>query len=96
MADALIAPIAAAVGRRGDPCPARTVGALGRALLAAGALSGIIAAIVALPNPTDTIALPLRLAGEAVAFRLEPEALWLFGFRSGAGSVRLRFGLSDP
>ncbi len=49
-------------------------------LLAAGALSGIIAAIVALPNPTDTIALPLRLAGEGVAFRLEPEALWLFGF----------------
>src|SRR5271154_6388898 len=53
---------------------------LGRALLAAGALSGVIAAIVGLPNPTSTAVLPLRLAGEAVAFRLEPEALWLFGF----------------
>ena len=54
--------------------------ALGRALLAAGALSGVIAAIVGLPNPTSTAVLPLRLAGETVAFRLEPEALWLFGF----------------
>src|ERR1700691_4579108 len=53
---------------------------LGRALLAAGALSAVIAAIVGLPNPTSTAVLPLRLAGEAVAFRLEPEALWLFGF----------------
>src|SRR6202044_1974546 len=52
---------------------------LGRALLAAGALSGVIAAIVGLPNPASTAVLPLRLAGEAVAFRLEPEALWLFG-----------------
>ncbi len=26
------------------------------------------------------IVLPVRLAGEAVAFRFEPEALWLFGF----------------
>jgi hydrogenase-4 component B len=54
--------------------------ALGRALLAVGALSGVIAAVVGLPNPTETIALPVRFAGEAVAFRMDPEALWLFGF----------------
>ena len=40
--------------------------ALGRALLAGGALSGVIAAIVGLPNPTSTAVLPLRLAGETV------------------------------
>jgi hydrogenase-4 component B len=54
--------------------------ALGRVLLATGALSGLIAAIVSLPDPTETIVLPLRLAGESIAFRLEPEAMWLFGF----------------
>jgi hydrogenase-4 component B len=53
---------------------------LGRALLTAGALSGVIAAIVGLPDPTSMVILPLRLASEAVGFRLEPEALWLFGF----------------
>ena len=52
----------------------------GRALLTAGALSGVIAAIVGLLDPTKTIALPVQLAGEAVAFRMAPEALWLFGF----------------
>jgi hydrogenase-4 component B len=53
---------------------------LGRALLTAGALSGVIAAIVGLPDPTSMVILPLRLASEAVGFRMEPEALWLFGF----------------
>jgi hydrogenase-4 component B len=54
--------------------------AFGRALLTAGALSGIIAALIALPGATDMVALPIRLAGEPVAFRMQPEALWLFGF----------------
>jgi formate hydrogenlyase subunit 3/multisubunit Na+/H+ antiporter MnhD subunit len=53
---------------------------LGRALLVAGALSSIVAAVFQLPNPTQTVLLPIRLAGEAVTFRLEPEALWLMGF----------------
>ena len=52
----------------------------GRTLLTAGALSGVIAAIVGLLDPTKTIVLPVHLAGEAVAFRMSPEALWLFGF----------------
>lgn len=67
---------------------------LGRALLAAGALSGGVAAILGLPNPTDTITLPLRLAGEPVAFGLEPEALWLFGF--GLASALFACALGSP
>jgi hydrogenase-4 component B len=54
--------------------------AVSRVLLVAGALSGIVAAVFELPDPTQTIVLPIRLAGEAVTFRLEPEALWLMGF----------------
>ncbi len=53
---------------------------LGRALLTLGVIAGIIGAIVGLPNPTDPVTLPIRLAGEAVSFRVAPEALWLFGF----------------
>jgi formate hydrogenlyase subunit 3/multisubunit Na+/H+ antiporter MnhD subunit len=54
--------------------------ALSRGLLVAGTLSGIAAAVFELPDPTHAIVLPVRLAGEAVTFRLEPEALWLMGF----------------
>ena len=54
--------------------------AVSRVLLVAGALSGIVAAVFELPDPTQTIVLPFRLVGEAVTFRLEPEALWLLGF----------------
>jgi hydrogenase-4 component B len=54
--------------------------AVSRVLLVAGALSGIVAAVFELPDPSQTIVLPFRLAGEAVTFRLEPEALWLLGF----------------
>jgi hydrogenase-4 component B len=53
---------------------------LSRVLLVAGALSAIAAAVFELPDPTHTVALPIRLAGEAVTFLLEPEALWLMGF----------------
>lgn len=53
---------------------------LSRRLLVIGILSGVVAALVQLPNPTQTAMLPIRLAGEAVTFRLEPEALWLMGF----------------
>ena len=54
--------------------------ALSRVLLVVGVLSGIVAAALGLPDQTQTIVLPIRLAGEAVAFRLEPDALWLMGF----------------
>jgi hydrogenase-4 component B len=53
---------------------------LARLLLAAGCLAGIAAAIVALPHQTSLLALPTRLAGEAVDFQMSPDALWLFGF----------------
>jgi hydrogenase-4 component B len=53
--------------------------ALSRGLLVAGVLSGIVAALIQLPNPTQTVLLPIRLAGEAVTFQVEPEALWLMG-----------------
>jgi len=68
--------------------------ALGQALLALGTISGIIGAVVGLPNATNTIVLPVRLAGEAVAFRLEPEALWLFGF--GLAPAAFACALGSP
>ncbi len=49
-------------------------------LLAIGAVAGVAAASLALPNAADPVRLPVRLAGEAVAFHLAPEALWLLGF----------------
>ena len=68
--------------------------ALGRALLAAGALSGIVAAVFQLPDSTQTVLLPIRLAGEAVTFRLEPEALWLMGF--GLAPAGFACALASP
>ncbi|HVV92537.1 MAG TPA: proton-conducting transporter membrane subunit [Hyphomicrobiales bacterium] len=53
---------------------------IARALLAAGGLLAIAAAFVALPAGTDAVILPTTLAGEAVGFRLAPDALWLMGF----------------
>ena len=54
--------------------------AAARALLVLGALAGVAAALIALPGGTEAAALPTRLAGEAVTFRLRPEAAWLMGF----------------
>ena len=54
--------------------------AAARALLVLGALAGVAAALTALPGGTEAAALPTRLAGEAVTFRLRPEAAWLMGF----------------
>ncbi|MFI4981500.1 MAG: hydrogenase 4 subunit B, partial [Nevskiales bacterium] len=51
-----------------------------RLLLGLGGLTGIGAAVLALPNGTTATELPLRMAGEAFAFRVAPEALWLMGF----------------
>ena len=62
-------------------------------LLVAGVLSGIVAAVFELPDPTQTIVLPIRLAGEAVTFRLEPEALWLMGFGLTPAASRARLCL---
>jgi hydrogenase-4 component B len=67
---------------------------LGRALLTAGALSGVAAAVVALPDPTDAVVLPVQLAGEAVTFRATPDALWLMGF--GLAAAAFACALMSP
>lgn len=54
--------------------------AAGRFLLALGAAVGVLAAIIGLPAATRAFVLPGQILGEAVAFRLDPEALWLMGF----------------
>jgi len=65
---------------------------LGRAALAAGAIAGIAAAVLNLPNSSHAIVLPGPLAGEVVAFQLGPEALWLMGF----GLVPTAFACALP
>ena len=52
----------------------------GRILLVAGAIAGALGAVVGLPDPTRAIILPGQIIGEAIAFRVDPEALWLMGF----------------
>jgi hydrogenase-4 component B len=51
-----------------------------RLLLVLGGIAGTAAALLALPGGTAAVALPTRLAGEAVTFRLRPDAAWLMGF----------------
>jgi formate hydrogenlyase subunit 3/multisubunit Na+/H+ antiporter MnhD subunit len=53
---------------------------LARAALGLGGILGVLAAILSLPNGTTPVELPMTWAGEAVAFRMVPEALWLMGF----------------
>ena len=54
---------------------------LGQALLVAGALSAALCRRgFPTPEPAEAVTLPIRLAGEAVTFRMAPEALWLMGF----------------
>lgn len=54
--------------------------AIGRIFLTVGAAIGVLATIIGLPAATPAVVLPGRIMGEAVAFRLDPEALWLLGF----------------
>jgi formate hydrogenlyase subunit 3/multisubunit Na+/H+ antiporter MnhD subunit len=54
--------------------------AIGRVLLAVGAATGVLATIIGLPAATSAFVLPGQIMGEAIAFRLDPEALWLMGF----------------
>jgi hydrogenase-4 component B len=53
---------------------------MARLLLVLGGLAGVAAALLALPAGTAAVALPTRLAGEGVGFRLSLQALWLIGF----------------
>jgi hydrogenase-4 component B len=53
---------------------------LGRVALALGAAAGVLAAILVLPDASQTVALPGQLIGATVSFRIEPQGLWLMGF----------------
>lgn len=53
---------------------------ISRIALAVGAIAGILAAILSLPQETGAVALPGQLIGETINFRIDPEALWLMGF----------------
>jgi len=67
---------------------------LSRVFLFAGALAALAAALLALPDGTAAVALPTRIAGSAVTFRIAPEAAWLFGF--GLVPAALAAALSSP
>ncbi len=67
---------------------------MARLLLVLGGLAGVAAALLALPGGAEAVALPTRLAGEAVAFRLRPEAAWLMGF--GLVPATLACWLANP
>ena len=51
-----------------------------RALLGLGCALGIVACLTALPDGTPVRSLPVELAGQPVAFGMEPAGLWLMGF----------------
>ncbi len=51
-----------------------------RVALALGAAAGVAAAVAGLPDASEAVTLPGRLAGEAVDFRIAPQGLWLMGF----------------
>ena len=51
-----------------------------RVALTAGAVAGVAAAIAGLPNASETVTLPGRLAAEVVDFGIAPQGLWLMGF----------------
>ena len=53
---------------------------LSRFALAAGAVAGVVAAVAGLPNASETVTLPGRLASEFVGFSIAPQGLWLMGF----------------
>lgn len=53
---------------------------LARAVLGSGSVAGILAALVALPEGTAPVTLPLAMAGETFTFHISPAGLWLMGF----------------
>jgi hydrogenase-4 component B len=71
----------------------RGLGAV-RVLLSLGCIAGILAAVLGLPEGSTAILLPTQLAGQPVAFRLSPDALWLFGF--GLAPAALACALATP
>jgi hydrogenase-4 component B len=73
---------------------ARRGPAAARLLLALGGGAGIAAVLLSLPEGTAAVVLPTRLVGEAVGFRLAPDALWLMGF--GLAPAILACWLGSP
>jgi len=53
---------------------------LARLLLAAGALAGVMIAVITLPNGMLPVQLPMNVGGSPITFELSPSALWLMGF----------------
>lgn len=53
---------------------------VGRCLLAAGCVLAVAACLVALPDATAHVGLPVSLASQQVTFQVEPSGLWLMGF----------------
>ncbi len=53
---------------------------LARLLLAAGALAGVLLAIITLPGGMPPVQLPVSVGGGPITFELSASALWLMGF----------------
>jgi formate hydrogenlyase subunit 3/multisubunit Na+/H+ antiporter MnhD subunit len=53
---------------------------VGRVLLTAGTISGILAAISGLLSPGARIELSIGISGEPIGFHMAAEAFWLLGF----------------
>lgn len=68
--------------------------AVSRIALTLGALAGIAAAIVTLPQASAAITLPGQLLAETVTFSLSPDGLWLMGF--GLVPAGLACALGSP
>lgn len=69
---------------------------LARILLGIGCLLGVAAAILGLPNGTESVLIPTTIAGETVAFRLTPAALWLMGFGLAPAGLAGVLGTPSP
>jgi len=51
-----------------------------RALLALGAIAGIVGVAITLPQTSQVLVLPVHVGDQAVRVQYTPEALWLMGF----------------
>jgi len=80
--------VAALVALTGRAAP------LTRLLLALGCVTGICAALLALPDGAAAISLPTQLAGAPISFQLTPDGAWLFGF--GLAPAALACALATP
>jgi hydrogenase-4 component B len=67
---------------------------LARVLIAVGAADGIWGAVIALPQGSSVVTLPITLADQVVRLRYAPEALWLLGF--GLLPAGLAVALATP